>query len=78
MADKEIIRTPFQPEFANITQAGFRFLQQVAEKINNATARIVTIETPPTYADNAAAVTGGLAVGSFYKTATGEVRIVVS
>lgn len=31
----------------------------------------------PTYADNAAAVTGGLAVGRLYKTATGEVRIVV-
>jgi hypothetical protein len=33
--------------------------------------------TLPTYADNAAAITGGLAVDSIYKTATGEVRIVV-
>lgn len=31
----------------------------------------------PTYADNASAVTGGLVVTSLYKTATGEVRIVV-
>jgi hypothetical protein len=31
----------------------------------------------PTYADNSAAVSGGLAVNSIYKTATGEVRIVV-
>jgi hypothetical protein len=31
----------------------------------------------PTYADNAAAVTGGEAVGTVYKTATGELRIVV-
>lgn len=31
----------------------------------------------PTAADNAAAVTAGLSVGSVYKTATGEVRIVV-
>lgn len=31
----------------------------------------------PTYADNAAAVTGGLAVNTFYKTATGDLRIVV-
>lgn len=31
----------------------------------------------PTYADNSAAITGGLAVNSIYKTATGEVRIVV-
>ena len=30
-----------------------------------------------TYADNASAVTGWLAVTSLYKTATGEVRIVV-
>lgn len=30
-----------------------------------------------TYADNAAALAGGLSVGQFYKTATGEVRIVV-
>lgn len=31
----------------------------------------------PTYANNAAAVLGGLAIGSMYKTITGEVRIVV-
>lgn len=31
----------------------------------------------PTYADNAAATAGGLAVNTLYKTATGEVRIVV-
>lgn len=30
-----------------------------------------------TYANNAAAVAGGLSAGAFYKTATGEVRIVV-
>lgn len=29
----------------------------------------------PTYADNAAAVTGGLAVNKIYKTATGEIRV---
>jgi hypothetical protein len=33
--------------------------------------------TLPTYANNAAAVSGGLAVNSIYKTSTGEVRIVV-
>ena len=31
----------------------------------------------PTYADNAAAVAGGLADNDVYKTATGELRIVV-
>lgn len=30
-----------------------------------------------TYANNAAAILGGLSIGAFYKTATGEVRIVV-
>lgn len=30
-----------------------------------------------TYADNAAALSGGLSVGSIYKTSTGEVRVVV-
>lgn len=30
-----------------------------------------------TFANNAAAVTGGLLVGQFYQTATGEVRVVV-
>lgn len=31
----------------------------------------------PTFADNAAALAGGLVVRQVYKTATGEVRIVV-
>lgn len=31
----------------------------------------------PTYANNAAAITGGLIVGDVYKTSTGELRIVV-
>jgi hypothetical protein len=34
-------------------------------------------QTLPTYADNAAAVAAGLSIGSQYKTATGELRIVV-
>ena len=38
---------------------------------------IISILTLPTYADNASAVLGGLAVDRVYKTATGELRIVV-
>lgn len=38
----------------------------------NSTGAIIAL---PTYADNAAAVSGGLASGALYKTATGEVRI---
>jgi len=43
------------------------------------TGEFVTVVncTLPTYANNAAAITGGLAVNSVYKTASGEVRIVV-
>lgn len=33
--------------------------------------------TPPTYADNSAATSGGLVTGNVYKTATGELRIVI-
>lgn len=35
----------------------------------------VNVSSLPTYADNAAAVTGGLAVGDIYRTSTGELRI---
>ena len=43
------------------------------------TGQFVTLENCilPTYANNAAAISGGLAVNSIYKTSTGEVRIVV-
>ena len=37
----------------------------------------LTLSTLPVYADNAAAVTGGLANGRVYKTVTGELRIVI-
>jgi len=38
---------------------------------------VINAPTMPTYADNAAALVGGLVVGDEYKTATGERRIVV-
>jgi len=38
---------------------------------------VIKIPNSPTYATNAAAITGGLTVGTVYKTATGELRIVV-
>jgi hypothetical protein len=37
----------------------------------------VRLQGLPVYADNAAAITGGLVVNDVYKTATGELRIVV-
>lgn len=36
---------------------------------------ILSVPNMPTYADNAAAITGGLGAGDVYKTSTGELRI---
>jgi hypothetical protein len=41
------------------------------------TAATLNLPNLPTYADNAAATTGGLVAGDVYKTATGELRITV-
>lgn len=51
-----------------------------AQQVNNPgplRATTVVLTDLPTYANNAAAVTGGLPVNSVYKTSTGELRIVV-
>lgn len=45
--------------------------------INATAAKRLTITTSVSYADNAAALAGGLTAGMVYKTATGELRIVV-
>ena len=37
----------------------------------------VSLANLPTYADNSAAVTGGLSVGDLYKTTGGDIKIVV-
>lgn len=45
MADKEIIRPPQQIDFLpEVRQAGFRFLQQIAQWVNAAVARLVVLE----------------------------------
>jgi hypothetical protein len=43
----------------------------------NIDSLIVSLPTIPTYANNADAITGGLVVNNVYKTATGELRIVI-
>lgn len=44
----------------------------------NALARQINLSAPAgTFANNAAALSAGLAVGQTYQTATGEVRVVV-
>ena len=74
MADREYIRPPQQSEFKGVGIAGFIYMQQVANKINELLTMKSDLET---YADNAAAVAGGLAVGTWYKTSAGAIRIVV-
>ena len=61
---------------AQVIRAFSVFVQQV----NNPGDAIFTtlkLTALPIYANNAAAVTGGLIEGDVYKTATGELRIVV-
>jgi hypothetical protein len=65
-----------QSHMAQVVRAFAVFAQQV----NNPgplQASALTLTNLPTYADNAAAVAGNLPVGAVYKTATGELRIVV-
>lgn len=61
-------------DFPNYNLPSYRYLQQVAATINELKTILKDMDT---YANNAAAVAGGLSVGDIYKTATGEVRIVV-
>jgi hypothetical protein len=61
----------------NISRSGFTattFQLPIAFSAENASVSMTAL---PTYATNAAAITGGLAVNRVYKTATGELRIVV-
>lgn len=54
---------------ADMTLAKFGHLNKLVDVINTITKNV--------YADNTAALAGGLEVGTFYSTATGEVRVVV-
>lgn len=52
------------------------YLEQ-AQNPGTAVFNTLNLLNLPVHADNAAAVTGGLAINDVYKTATGELRIVV-
>jgi hypothetical protein len=52
------------------------YLQQ-AQNPGTAVFNTLNLLNLPIYADNASAVSGGLAVNDVYKTTTGELRIVV-
>jgi len=71
-AAKKVIQAPPRTDIPGVTEAGYRFLLDVAKWINKSANSEI-----PTYADNAAALAGGLSVGDFYATASGDVNIVV-
>ncbi len=79
------VPTPFFPAppaqytqsyMAQVVRAFSVFAQQVANP-GPVQASTLTLTNLSTYANNAAAVAGGLPVGAVYKTSTGELRIVV-
>jgi hypothetical protein len=66
--------TPASPDAllkkeADMTLAKFGHLNKLVDVINTITENV--------YADNTAALAGGLEAGTLYSTATGEVRVVV-
>jgi hypothetical protein len=62
-----------------MTEVVRSFSLYLAQAQNPGTAVFNTLNllNLPTYADNAAAVAGGLSINDVYKTATGELRIVI-
>lgn len=65
-----------QTYFADLTRSFATYMQQ-QQNPGEQRATTITLTDLPTYADNASAISGGLAVNDVYKTATGELRIVV-
>jgi len=61
---------------SQVVRAFSVFVQQVNNP-GQVLATQLTLTALPTYANNAAAISGGLSVNDVYKTATGELRIVV-
>ncbi len=61
---------------AQLVRAFSVFVQQ-ANNPGDAIFTTLSLTALPVYANNAAAVTGGLIEGDVYKTSTGELRIVV-
>jgi hypothetical protein len=65
-----------QPYMSQLVQAFAVFAQQT-RAVGPVQASTLTLTNLSIFADNAAAITGGLIDGNVYKTATGELRIVV-
>lgn len=65
-----------QRYLSEVVRAFSLYVQQ-AQNPGTAVFNTLNLLNLPTYADNASAVSGGLAVNDVYKTASGELRIVV-
>jgi hypothetical protein len=65
-----------QAYFANLVR-NFSVFAQQTQVPGPLRATTITLTNLPVFADNAAALAGGLADGDVYRTATGELRIVV-
>ena len=65
-----------QRYMAEVVRAFSVYLAQ-AQNPGTAVFNTLNLLNLPTYADNAAAVDGGLSVNDVYKTAAGELRIVI-
>lgn len=62
---------PLQGKDGQLTREGETFMRTMLHTVALLNGEL------PTYANNAAAVSGGLEAGRWYVTSTGEVRIVV-
>jgi hypothetical protein len=65
-----------QRHMAQLVQSFAIFAQQT-QNVGPVQATTLKLTNLPIFADNAAAITGELVDGDVYKTATGELRIVV-
>jgi hypothetical protein len=69
---------PFLNKDEDMSLAKFGHINAIVDELNgsNSFANFVTQITNNTYANNAAALTGGLVAGDYYKTSTGSIQVV--
>jgi hypothetical protein len=67
---------PFLNQDADMSLAKFGHINAIVDELNTTNNTIASAKNN-VYANNVAALAGGLSTGDFYRTATGEIRIVV-
>jgi len=67
---------PFLNKDEDMSLAKFGHINAIVDELNTTNNTIDSAKNN-VYANNVAALAGGLSVGDFYRTATGEIRIVV-